>query len=320
VEETDVVVGRRGASSAGLLAENGKLYVARPQFHGTEGALLCLDLRKGRELWRVEVGGRYIWERSSPVIAGGVIAFGSTAAGQPKGTVIRAWNAETGKPAWTVELNVAGERSGSIGGCSDGKTMFFTAGAQEWLWKQEGDKQRGETVAIDAATGNVRWRSNENFGTTYPVLAGDKLLLNEHGKVVMVDPEDCSVRWTRKDPYQSKLSVADDLIVMRGYGGHGVKVRLEDGKDYPGCREIGGATHACSSVALTPKYAFAITVGGLNVREVTNGELLWRSPGFAPRGCVNPILSNGRVFWPSAASGLIFCWEPARESARKGDP
>jgi hypothetical protein len=46
------------------------------------------------------------------------------------------------------------------------------------------------------------------------------------------------------------------------------------------------------------------------VRDIKKGELLWRSPGFAPRGCVNPAIANGRVFWPSAASGMVFCWEP----------
>jgi hypothetical protein len=70
-------------------------------------------------------------------------------------------------------------------------------------------------------------------------------------------------------------------------------------------------------VALTPGLAFAITVGGLNVRDVKTGELLWLSPGFAPRGCVNPTLANGRVFWPSAASGMIFCWEPAKQEGSR---
>ena len=119
--------------------------------------------------------------------------------------------------------------------------------------------------------------------------------------------------WKRQAPGYTRFSIGDDFLVMRGYGGHGVKVRLDDGKDYPNCRELGGDTHSCSPVALTPRYAIAATVGGLNVRDVNTGELLWRSPGFAPRGCVNPAISNGRVFWPSAASGMVYCWEPARE-------
>ena len=68
-------------------------------------------------------------------------------------------------------------------------------------------------------------------------------------------------------------------------------------------------------MALTPSFSFAITLAGLNVREVKTGKLLWRSPGFAPRACVNPVLANGRVFWTSAASGMIYCWEPALPGA-----
>jgi hypothetical protein len=61
---------------------------------------------------------------------------------------------------------------------------------------------------------------------------------------------------------------------------------------------------------VTANYSFANTVGGLIVRDVKTGALLWQSPGFAPRGCVGVALANGRVFWPSSASGMVFCWEP----------
>ena len=48
------------------------------------------------------------------------------------------------------------------------------------------------------------------------------------------------------------------------------------------------------------------------IRDVKTGALLWLSPGFAPRGCVNAAIANGRVFFPTAASGMIFCWEPEK--------
>jgi len=117
-----------------------------------------------------------------------------------------------------------------------------------------------------------------------------------------------------EDRGYDRFSIGADFLVTRGYGGHGIKVRLEDGKDYPGCRELGGETHACGAVALTPNYSFAITLAGLNVREVQTGKLLWRSPGFAPRACVNPALANGRVFWTSGANGMVYCWEPVAEA------
>jgi outer membrane protein assembly factor BamB len=275
-----------------------------------EGVFYCLDQGTGRLLWSADIGGRYIWERAAPVAAGGKVAFGFGTKGQPPGTMIQAWEPATGKPAWQVELNVSGNRSGSVGGCTDGKTMYFTAGAQAWQWKQEGDRKRGETVAIEADTGKVLWRTHDLFGETYPVLAEGRLFLNSGG-LNCVRPADGKLLWTRQAPGYTRFSVGDDFLVMRGYGGHGMKVRLDDGKNYPNCDELGGETHACGSVALTSRYSFAITVGGLNVRDVRNGQLLWQSPGFAPRGCVNAVLANGRVFWPSAASGMVFCWEPA---------
>ncbi len=65
-------------------------------------------------------------------------------------------------------------------------------------------------------------------------------------------------------------------------------------------------------MALTANFSFAITLAGLNVREVQARKPRWHSAGFAPRACVNPALANGRVFWTSAASGVIYCWEPAK--------
>jgi outer membrane protein assembly factor BamB len=266
-------------------------------------------------LWNTDIGGRYIWENSSPVVAGDKVAFGFAAKGTPPGTVIQAWETASGKPAWRVELNVAGNRSGSIGGCTDGRVLYFTAGAGAWQWKQEGDRQRGEAVAIEAATGKVLWRTGELFGESYPVLTGDRLLLN--GDLLhCLSPKDGELLWKRRVPGNtSRFSIGPDYAVMRGYSGHGTKIRLADGADDPTCKELGGDTHACGAVALTPNYSFALTVGGLNVRDVRNGVLLWRSPGFAPRGCANPVLANGRVFWPSAAGGMMFCWEGAKEAA-----
>ena len=299
-------------TGAGLLADAGRLFVARPVYGRTEGVFHCLDQHAGRILWSAEIGGRHVWERSSPVVAGDRVAFGSTQRNEngPPGTMIKAWNVETGKPAWQVDLSLDGNRVGDIAGCTDGRVMYFTAGAGDYKLRP-GEKKGGEAVAIEAQTGKVLWRSTDPFGSTYPVLAGDRLLLNEYfGNLSCVSAADGKLLWKRKTGGYSRFSVGPDFLVMRGYGGHGAKVRLEDGKDYPDCEELGGDTHACGAVALTPEFSFAITLGGLNVREVRTGKLLWESPGFAPRACVNPVLANGRIFWTSAASGMIYCFEP----------
>ena len=98
-----------------------------------------------------------------------------------------------------------------------------------------------------------------------------------------------------EDVGYDQFSIGAHFLVMRGDGGHGIKVRLDDGEDYPGCQELGGENHACGAVALTPNYSFAITLAGLNVREVQTGKLLWRSSGFAPAPASTRC-------WPTAAS------------------
>lgn len=230
--------GPEWSTSSGMLVAEGRLYIPRPTFNSQDGKFYCLDLATGRQLWSAEIDGRYIWERAAPVAAAGMVAFGYAKKGTPPGTVVQAWDAQTGKPAWEVELNVAGNRSGSIGGCTDGTVMYYTAGAGTWQWKQEGDKQRGEFVAIDARSGKVLMRSHEQFGTSYPVLAGDRLLLNQEGVLQCVSSSDAQLLWKRPASGQTRFSVGSDFVVMRGYGGHGSKVQLADGQDYPNCKEL----------------------------------------------------------------------------------
>src|SRR5262249_45467794 len=150
-------------TASGMLADGGRLFVPRPTFGSMEGAFFCLAQPTGKLLWSADIGGRYIWSRSAPVAAAGQVAVGFGEKGSPPGTLIQAWNAATGNPAWQVEFDVAGNRAGAVGGCTDGTTMYFTAGAGSWQWKQEGTKKRGETAAIDAATGKVKWRSHDLF-------------------------------------------------------------------------------------------------------------------------------------------------------------
>jgi outer membrane protein assembly factor BamB len=310
------------ASSAGILVADGLLYVSCPNGR-PEGRFLCLDMADGRILWSVPLGGKGIWDRASPVLAAGRVAFGHVrkgASGKPA-VVVDAWDAKTGQPAWNVEMDVNAGLGGA-NGCSAGDIMYFTTGAEKWGWKSDGDRKRGESCAIDAKTGKVTWKSNEVFGTCPPALfGGDKLLMLEFGDgplsgVRAVSIKDGAVAWRGGKTGASRISIGPDYAALRGYGGGAGKIKLQDGSEYPVTErggQLGADTHACGAVALTPGCSFASSVGGMAVRDVTTGRLLWLSPGFAARGCVNASLANGRVFWPSAGSGMVYCWEPAAE-------
>src|SRR5262249_45686186 len=87
--------GTEWGTSSGPLVADGRIYVPRPMFNGSEGTFHCLDVRDGRLLWSADTGFRYIWERNAPVLAAGNIAFGFGHKGKPPGTFVQAWNAVT---------------------------------------------------------------------------------------------------------------------------------------------------------------------------------------------------------------------------------
>ncbi len=310
------------SNSSGLLADGGRLYVPCPNDR-MAGQLLCLDAATGRTLWSAPIGKRGVWDRGSPLPADGKVVFGHTVAGTPPVPVVEAWDAATGEPAWKVEMNVSGNRSDAPNGCTDGRTVYFTLGNEAWQWKQEFGKQRGEAVAIDGRTGKVLWRSSELFGCSAPVLTGERLLLNEYAsKLSCLSTRDYSVLWQNKSSgYLTRYSVGAEVVAARGYGGSAATMNLADGQARGGFDpggQLGGDDHACGTVVLTPKLSLAITVSGLHVRDIRTGRLLWRSLGFAPRACVNAAVANGRVFFPSAASGMVYCFEPAAGAERGG--
>src|SRR5262249_12288882 len=273
------------------------------------GSLLCLDLKDGHTLWSAAIGAKFVWTRASPLLVNGKVIYSHLAKGTPPVGVIEAWEADTGKPSWKVELAVGPLTAAGADGCAADDTVYFGAGLVVGQRRPEGERDRGQTVAVDARTGRIRWQSNEFYCASpyaaYPVLADGRLLLPmQPSSLKCVSPKDGKLLWSGGGNF-TRHSVGSDFILGRAYGGYGAKFRLEDGKEYPGFNgNLGGDTHACGSVALTPNYSFAITVGGLIVRDVKTGALHWQSPGFAPRACVGVTLANGRVFWPSAASGM----------------
>ncbi len=301
--EAPSLYGEEFLGSAGIQVADGRVYVACPS-PILNGKLLCLDLRDGRILWSAPIGAKHIWLRAAPLVVDGKVIFSHLKKGTPPVGVIEAWDAETGKPAWELDLEVPNGRNpaegpgASASGCAKGNVLYFSAG--------------DDILSIDARSGKVLWRINVGGG--YPALAGDKLLVLSYERGMRcLSPADGKLLWQVKTGNLYMASVGPDFIVLRGYGGAAAKLRLADGQPYPGLQsggQLGGDTHACGSVAITPALSLAVTVGGLNVRDVNTGALLWLSPGFAPRACGSVTVSNGRVFYPSTASGVVFCWEP----------
>src|SRR4026209_2477086 len=74
-----------------------------------------------------------------------IVAFGHLK-GEPAASVVEAWDAATGTPAWEVKLEDA-KWEGH--GCALGGGLIFSGGARG---------TEGETVASGGRTGKVLWR------------------------------------------------------------------------------------------------------------------------------------------------------------------
>jgi len=300
----------------GALCAGGRVYVARPQssVRAAGSDISCLDESTGQTLWTAPIGAGgegHSWV--SPVLADGRVAFASVK-GAPAKAAVEAWDAETGKPAWQVELDVkAGKPIRAPAGCASGGTMFFSAGGM--TDNRPEDRYGGETVAVEAKTGKVLWRTAEAFTTSYSavMVQDDKVYVLPHaGPRFCLDAKTGQVLW-KKGQYcyeQHGPTLAPDYMAVKGYGGWGARLDLKTGAELPG--KVGGPEHTCSPVVLTSGgLSLVVTVGGLYVRDARNPNFLWVSPmGFAPRNCGNPAVANGRLFINPQDNGMVYCFEP----------
>jgi outer membrane protein assembly factor BamB len=301
----------------GALSAGGRVYVARPQTRpGLKGSdISCLDESTGKTLWTAEIGAAgdgHSWV--SPVLADGRVAFASVK-GEPAKPVAEAWDAETGKPAWQVELGVKpGKPIRAPAGCASGGTFFFSVGGM--TDNKPEDRYGGETVAIEAKTGKVLWRTAEAFTTSYSAVMAqdDKVYVFPcAGPQFCLDARTGGVLW-KKGQYcynQHGPTLGREAMAVKGYGGTGGLLDIT-GKELPG--KVGGPEHTCSPVVLTSGgLSIVVTVGGIYVRDVKDPKAFWVSPmGFAPRNCGNPAVANGRLFINPQDNGMVYCFEPEK--------
>ena len=295
--------GEDAHGTTGVLCDGGRAYVVRPS--AKKGMLYALDLSDGHTIWSAPIGAAQWYARGAPVLADGILAFGHVKA---EASVVEAWDAATGKPAWEVKLD---EAKWEGHGCALGGVMVFSGGARP--------DSKGETVAIDAKSGKVLWRTTEahcGYRGTPSGRDGRVYLSGWDLPTTCVSVDDGKILWRteQKFTWGHVPALGPDFFCGRGYSGRSEAWRLEDGKPKKaGTKQIplGGPDHACGPVLLTSSgLSLAVTVSGLYARDASTGEMLWRSPGFAPRSCSSPIAANGRVFYNPQVNGMLYCFEP----------
>lgn len=240
----------------------------------------------GRIRWRLETGGRV---RSTPAVADGVLYVGSA-----DGAVYAA-DAATGARLWRHETEGAGLRSGDFG--YDRRTVQSSpAVADGRVFVGARD---GHLYALDAATGERLWRSDERISwvNSSPAVA-DGLVYAGTSDAQFVQAVDAATgqeRWRRESAgivWTSPSVVGEHVIFAEGAG----RIRAFDRRSgEPAWESWVGGRFFGSPV---------VSDGVLFVGSEDGGVYAIRDGGGAPL--------RRAVFWDSAFARAASYREPAR--------
>ncbi len=284
----------------GIAVSEGRLFTA-----ASDGKLAAVDLRTGRELWKVETIESDRWNTAStgdPVVAGNVVVIGNAGADMGSRGYVSGYEVKTGKLAWRFWV-VPGDPADGPDESPDVTTARATWPA-DTLWKLGLGGNVWAGIAYDPDTGSIfvgtgnggphpAWLRSRGGAMT------DQLYLSS---IVALDPASGRVRWhyqtTPADSWDYNASspfVMADLMI--------------DGRR----RKV---------IMQAPKNGFFYVldrVSGELLRASPYSEVNWASHIDMKTG--RPVLTGkadyrkeSRVVWPSMAGA--HAWTPLSFSPR----
>lgn len=162
-------------------------------------------------VWSSDIGSGSAYRRritAQPVVSGGLVfAMDSDA-------VVSAWHAETGRSAWDFDTQGKDDRSTNIGGgiAADGGTLYAATG-------------RADIVAIEAATGKLRWRARLHAGarSAPTIVEGRMFIPTLDDRLISLSTKDGTQLWSYQAPSAETAMLGlpapavDDGIVVAGF-------------------------------------------------------------------------------------------------------
>ena len=224
---------------------------------------------------------------------------------------IRAWDIETGKEVWRRDFSDAGSGGNDSGLCLMGDTLYYSTFFGYAARRRGEPGPKGLTAALDPATGNVRWTTTEYSVTAGCTISGKdgRLYLGGYNKphektddrhVWCLDARDGSLVW-QSEPVRSAVnvvSVGEKYVFTNASGKDGHVLNRETGKIVS--RFNYG--YACTRFALSEPYVMGANMDMIDLAQ--GNRLVTSGPAIDSRECVGGVVSNGRIFYTSQASGL----------------
>jgi outer membrane protein assembly factor BamB len=238
-----------------------------------------------------------------------------------------AWDLDTGKLVWQKDFSEYGRGGNDCGLCLlDGKlfySTFFGYSASQRSRRGLPAENNGLTACLDPATGEMVWKTNKYYVTAKCTLSardgrlyiGGNNQPNENTKdryVWCLDAKDGSLVW-QSDPITSALNVVtvgEQFIFSNALRGRGNVFDRATGK------VVGGVDHnyACCRFTMSGSYVLGANMDMIDL--AAGGKLVSTGPAIDSRECLGAVVSNGRIFYASQASGFVVSQTYGEESKR----
>ena len=332
-----------------------------PQAGLKQSRLRCLDAATGKLLWDAPFSGSPSWSRQAPPTVYKNLAIYTFGSGKyaPQGSakpfvmkgdpveapdgaevmsfiythnnpyypkdnrpLIRAWDIETGKEAWSRDFSEFGSGGNDSGVCLMGDTIYYST-FFGYAAKRKGEPSaRGLTAALDPATGEVLWKTTDYSVTAGCSISGKdgRLYVGGYNRphektedryVFCLDARDGSLIW-QSEPVASAVNVVaigEKYIFSNASGKDGHVIDKATGK----ILSRFNFRYACTRFTHSEPYVLGANMDMIDLSQ--GNQLVATGPAIDSRECVGSVVSNGRLFYTSQASGLQVSKVWGREAA-----